>query len=303
MFFHLAMLELKRRFFKVAHTAEVDLTDACNLRCHHCYHFDGKDEFQKDRLSLDVWRKRFGQLYKKGIRFVLLVGGEPALRQDVLRLADEIFPYIYVITNGTIKIPSEFQHTLFVSMDGKENANDAIRGKGVFAKIIKNYSGDNRVIINMTVNMRNYQELEDVVWIAKNNGFRGVVCNLYTPTLGKTNPMFINEKQRKIIINEFKRVKSQYPGDFLHTKKMIQWYEFPDHRGYCYWGDNVLHFDVTWKTRRCFGDKADCSNCGCLAGSIQNPIAMINYPMEMSRFHQKIRNEDNRGANLRKKFY
>jgi len=282
MIFQLAILELKRRLFKIAHTAEVDLTDVCNLRCSHCYHFDGKDEFQKGKLPIDVWRERFDQLYKKGIRFILLVGGEPTLRRDVLKLADEIFPYIYVITNGTIKMPREFQHTLFVSMDGNERTNDAIRGKGVFAKILKNYSGDNRVIINMTVNIMNYHELEEVVWIAKNNGFRGVVCNLYTPTLGKTNPMFINKEQRKIIINELRRVKSQYPKDFLHTKKMIQWYESPDHRGYCYWGDSVLHFDVTWKTRRCFGPKADCSNCGCLAGAIQHPLAMINDAIGMT---------------------
>ena len=283
MFFHLAILELKRRLLKAAHTAEVDLTDICNLRCSHCYHFDGKDEFQKVKLPIDVWRERFEGLYKNGIRLVLLVGGEPALRQDALKLADEIFPYIFVITNGMIKMPGEFHHTLFVSIDGKESTNDAIRGKGVFAKVLKNYSGDKRVIINMTINMMNYQELEEVVWVAKNNGFRGVVCNLYTPTLGKSNPMFIHNDQRKIIISELKRVKSQYPSDFLHTERMIKWYEFPDHRGYCYWGDSVLHHDVTWKTRRCFGDKADCSNCGCLAGSIQSPLTMINYPMEMSR--------------------
>ncbi len=279
----MVMLELKRKFLKGAHTAEVDLTDICNLRCRHCYHFDGKDEFQNGKLPIGIWRQRFDSLYKNGIRFVLLVGGEPTLRQDVLKLADTIFPYIYVITNGTIKMPGEFQHTLFVSIDGKEMTNDAIRGKGVFVRIIKNYSGDRRVIINMTVNRMNYQELEEIVLVAKNNGFRGVVCNMYTPTLGKTNEMFINKDQRKVIINEFKRIKSQYPKDFLLTNKMIEWYAFPDHRGYCYWGDEVLHYDVEWKTRRCFGDKADCSNCGCLAGSIQSPLAMINHPMEMSR--------------------
>ncbi len=277
------MLELKRRLFKIVHTAEVDLTDVCNLRCQHCYHFDGKDEFQKNKMPLDVWRERFESLHKKGIRFVLLVGGEPTLRRDVLDLADQIFPYIYIITNGTIKMPVEFKHTLFVSMDGNEETNDSIRGKGVFAKIIKNYSGDNRVIINMTLNFMNYQQLEEVVLTAKNNGFRGVVSNMYTPTVGKTNSMFITEEQRKLIIAEFRRVKAKYPGYLLHTKKMIKWYEFPDHTGYCYWGDDVLHYDVTWKTRRCFGDNADCSNCGCLAGSIKNPMTMVTSPLEVSK--------------------
>ena len=275
--FYLIFLEIKRTIFGIKYLAEVDVTDNCNLRCKHCYHFNGKKDFKTKELPLEVWKKRFNELHKKGVRFILLVGGEPALRNDVLMLADKIFPFIHVITNGTIRISNEFDHLLFVSLDGGQKTNDLIRGEGVFSKVINNYAGDKRVVINMTIKKDNYKELENIVRIAKENDFRGVVCNIYTPITGERNHLFIEKEKRKLIINEIKRVKSKYPNHFLLTKSMIKWYEFPNHIGFCHWGDEVLHFDVSWKTRRCFAN-IDCSNCGCLAGSIQNPLKLLKTP-------------------------
>lgn len=275
-------LESRRVLFGKKYIAEVDVTDNCNLRCKHCYHFHGKDVFETKELFLSVWDQRFRELYNSGIRLILLVGGEPAIRNDVLMLADSIFPVISVITNGTIKIPKEFNNRLFVSIDGSQKTNDSIRGAGVFSKIIRNYSGDRRVIINMTLMKNNYKELESVVKVAKKHGFRGVVCNIYTPVFDFKGSMFIKNEERRKIINEVKRVKSLYPKDFLLSKAMIKWYEYPDHRDSCYWGDEALHFDVSWEKRRCFA-KADCSNCGCLAGSLQNPLKMFFHPREAVR--------------------
>ena len=280
---YLFWLELKRSIFGVKYFAEVDVTDNCNLRCKHCYHFHGKDEFNKQELSIDVWEQRFKELYKSGIRNILLVGGEPALRIDVLMLAHRIFPFVYVITNGTIKIPEEFNHRLYASIDGSQKTNDSIRGDHVFSRVMKNFSGDKRVVINMTITRDNYKELEDVIKIAKENGFKGVVCNICTGGTDVTVPLVVGIKERKTIVKELKRVKTLYPKDFLLSKAMIKWYEYPDHTGPCYWGDEVLHFDASWNRRRCFGNNADCSNCGCLAGTFQSPLKMLRHPREMMK--------------------
>lgn len=289
--FYLIFLEIKRTSFGVKYFAEVDVTDNCNLRCKHCYHFSGKKDFKTKELPLEVWKKRFSELHKKGVRYILLVGGEPALRNDVLMLADKIFPFIHVITNGTIKISKKFNHLLFVSLEGGPDINDSIRGKGVFSKVINNYAGDKRVIINMTLQKDNYKELGNMVRITKENGLRGVVCNIYTPTMGERNQLFIEKEKRQLIINELKRVKSKYPTHLLMTDSMIKWYEFPNHVGFCHWGDTVLHFDNSWKARRCFVSAdysncrcLDCSNCGCLAGSIQNPLRLLKTPRLLEKF-------------------
>jgi len=275
-------LEFRRILLGIKYIAEVDVTDNCNLRCKHCYHFHGKKTFVENEVPIQIWDERFRELHSSGIRLILLVGGEPAIRNDVLMLADNIFPFVSVITNGTIKIPGEFNNRLFVSMDGSRKTNDSIRGDGVFSKIIKNYTGDRRVVINMTLMKENYKELGEVIKIAKKHGFMGVVCNIYTPGIDFKGSMFLKSEDRRRIMSEVKRLKSVYPKDFLLSKAMIRWYENPDHSDYCYWGDEALHFDVSWNKRRCFA-KADCSNCGCLAGSLQNPLKMLFYPREASR--------------------
>jgi MoaA/NifB/PqqE/SkfB family radical SAM enzyme len=268
-------LDLRRIVIRTKYNAEFDVTDNCNLRCKHCYHFQSKEDIKTQDLPTSIWEKRFNELYKSGIRAVLLVGGEPALRIDVLMLADKTFPLVYVITNGTIRIPEEFNHRLFVSIDGLQKTNDAIRGNGVFSRVLKNYSGDKRVIINMTLTTGNYMELEDVVKLAEENGFGGVVCNICAGGTDVGSSMRVLKKERDAIIAEMKRVKALYPKRFLMSKAMIKWYEYPDHRDGCDWGDEALHFDVSWNKRRCFASNADCSNCGCLAGSFQTPLKMM----------------------------
>lgn len=260
--------------------AEVDVTDNCNLRCKHCYHFHGKEHFETQELSISVWKKRFRELYKSGIRSILLVGGEPSLRLDVLMLADRIFPLVFVITNGTIMIPKEFNHRLYVSVDGTQRTNDSIRGNGVFSRVIKNYEGDKRVVINMTITRDNFNELEEVVKIAKKKGFKGVVCNICAGGTDVSFSLVVQKEERKTIIEELKRVKALYPKELLLSKSMIKWYEHPDHRNKCFWGDETIHYDVSWTKRRCFGNNADCSNCGCLAGAFQSPLKMLMHPRE-----------------------
>jgi MoaA/NifB/PqqE/SkfB family radical SAM enzyme len=280
---YLLWLDLKRIAFKTKYFAEVDVTDNCNLRCKHCYHFHGKEDIKTQELQISVWEKRFNELYKSGIRAVLLVGGEPALRLDVLMLADKIFPLVYVITNGTIRIPDKFNHRLFVSLDGLPKTNDSIRGDNVFSKVIKNYTEDKRVIINMTLTMSNFNELEDVTRIAEKNGFEGAVCNICAGGIDHGSSMVVRKEEREALIREMKRVKALFPKRFLMTKAMIKWYEFPDHRDSCIWGDETLHFDVSWNKRRCFGNGADCSNCGCLAGSFQSILKMIGDLRKMTK--------------------
>ncbi len=271
--FHFLWLEVKRIAFKKQYFAEIDITDNCNLRCRHCYHFHGKTDLKTKEIPLKVWEKRFQNLHIAGVRAVLLVGGEPALRPDVLMLADKTFPVVYVITNGTVKVPDNFHHRLFVSVDGSPKTNDIIRGENSFNKLMDNYQKDKRVIINMTLTANNYKELEQVVSIAEENGFDGVVCNICSGAIDCDTNMIVGDRAQ--IIQEMKRVKSLHSKSFLMSEGMIRWYAQPDHTDSCAWGSQTLHLDVWWKKRKCFTNNADCANCGCFAGSLQTPLKMI----------------------------
>jgi MoaA/NifB/PqqE/SkfB family radical SAM enzyme len=170
-------------------------------------------------------------------------------------------------------VPDAFKHRLFLSVDGSPETSDAIRGKNTFQRVMDNYSGDSRAIINMTLTGSNYQELEKVVEIAEANRFDGVVCNICSGIIDCDSNMKVTDRAQ--IIAEMRRVKALHKKSFLMSEGMIRWYENPNHAGSCAWGTQTLHLDVLWKRRRCFTNNADCSNCGCFAGSLQTPLKMV----------------------------
>jgi MoaA/NifB/PqqE/SkfB family radical SAM enzyme len=278
--FRILWYEMKRIAGGIKHTASIDITDSCNLRCANCYHFRDKDQFEED-VAVNVWEQRFQNIYSRGVRFVTLLGGEPALRQDVLMLANRIFPFIDVITNGTIRIPAEFKHRLFISLDGAPDTNDRMRGQNVFSKIIKNYSGDGRVVIFPTLNRSNYMELEEIVKIAKEKNFKAVTCGMYIPCSNAPDPLRLSLNDRRTITDEIRRVRALHPDILRIADRMLNWYEKGDHSGdYCYWREQVLHFDVSMGSKKCFGHVLNCSACGCLAGASQSPLRKLAHPIE-----------------------
>lgn len=263
-FFILAWNELLYRLISRKFIAEIDLTWRCQLNCKHCYYQKYTGTVER---SQDAWKKFFDELYDRGVRYVLLVGGEPTLRMEIINMAVERFKFVDVITNGLIKIPTSLPVRIFLSVDGLEHTNDKIRGEGVFRKAIGNYANDRRVIINMTLLPENFRELEQVVCLSKNNNFKGVACNVVTP-IASSKATFdpLNQGERQSIINELYRVKKKYPHQLLLTKKMIRWYTHPDHRDNCYWREHALHYDFLFRGKSCFTD-LDCRFCGCYSGA------------------------------------
>ena len=82
------------------------ITQQCNLHCKGCYAranhscFDGA---VRENLTAGQWGNIFEQAAELGIGFILLAGGEPFMRRDVLEAAAGqkkiLFP---VFTNGTM---------------------------------------------------------------------------------------------------------------------------------------------------------------------------------------------------------
>ncbi len=134
-------------------TAQLDITNACNLRCAHCYHAHHSNA---GALDLDGWRRVLDQyeaLARKlylAPRFVLC-GGEPTtspLFHPILRELDSRWPgvRIAVLTNGTRLTESfvsklePFNVGFQISLDGPDTGrHDAIRGAGSFEQAIDGF--------------------------------------------------------------------------------------------------------------------------------------------------------------------
>ena len=122
------------------------ITSSCNLHCAGCYAravHSCADTEPVEQLSAEVWDHIFEEAEEMGISFILLAGGEPMIRRDVIEKAGDrqriLFP---IFTNGTlmddtyIRMLKKDRNLIPIfSMEGKEKQTDTRRGEGVYGKV------------------------------------------------------------------------------------------------------------------------------------------------------------------------
>lgn len=119
-----------------------EITTSCNLSCKHCLiNHKPKKEFSTKECFLII-----DLLKKLGCKQINFTGGEALVKKDFIK----ILKYSYekgiinnLFTNGTkidsknIKILKEYVNYIGVSLEGTEEANDFIRGKGSYNNVIR----------------------------------------------------------------------------------------------------------------------------------------------------------------------
>lgn len=122
------------------------ITSNCNLHCAGCYsraNHACADGPVKELMSAQEWDRIFTEADELGISFILLAGGEPLLRTDVIKQAARhphiLFP---IFTNGTylndnyLALLDEHRNLLpVISIEGDRTTTDSRRGAGVYDKI------------------------------------------------------------------------------------------------------------------------------------------------------------------------
>lgn len=118
------------------------IASQCNLFCKGCYaraNHECGEHFHQEELSTEHWNRIFKEAAQMGITFILLAGGEPMLRRDVIlaaaRFPEIIFP---IFTNGTLIVESDIEllnkrRNLIpmLSLEGNSAQTDKRRGAGV----------------------------------------------------------------------------------------------------------------------------------------------------------------------------
>ena len=178
------------------------LTDECCLNCKGCYaRANACQGTDGDQLSANEWMDVFGQAASCGISFILLAGGEPLLRRDVIfsaaRRQELFFP---IFTNGTV-IDDEYielfdkHRNLFpvISIEGGKDATDGRRGSGVYDTIMEKMDllRSKKVLfgVSVTVTKENITEVysEEFISMLKEKGCKTVFYVEYVPVDGSTD--------------------------------------------------------------------------------------------------------------------
>ncbi len=154
-----------------------NFTQACNLRCRHCYQNAGRRA--RDELSLDEQRRVVRILAERNVAMIAFSGGEPLMSPTFLpiaRYAAAFGMHLTVATNGTLCTPRRVREMaeagiryVEISLDSlRPDRHDAFRGPGAWRRAV---AGIRAVVaepavrcgVAMTVTRWNLAELEPML--------------------------------------------------------------------------------------------------------------------------------------------
>lgn len=214
------------------------ITSSCNLHCAGCYArgiHSTNDEKPVAQLTAEEWDAIFYEAEELGISFVMLVGGEPLLRRDIIRAAaghpDILFP---IFTNGTY-IDEEY-FSLFdrsrnlvpvISLEGGREITDARRGEGIYDLLLENmhtFREKNMIFgASITVTTENVREVSSDAFLGElaELGCKLVVYIEYVPTSEADARLAPTDQERSYLDSEIIRLRQElqdmvyvsFPGD------------------------------------------------------------------------------------------
>jgi MoaA/NifB/PqqE/SkfB family radical SAM enzyme len=258
-------------FTKQVTSAAIDITGRCNLRCLHCYWWEQDHPGElNDREMIDFMKG----LRAKGLRAAILYGGEPTLRLNVCRAATEIFDATLIFTNGTNGMPAIDNGRWVVSLDGDREANDLIRGDGVYDRVVKNLKkAPNPPIVHMTISRLNQESIDDFVKAMTRLPIRKIGFSFFTPSRGSdSSRFFIPLADRDNLVAHLLVLRKKY-GEIIGftpamARQLLTGGDFPEWNSLasCPVTKRVRCFKADGKPKACtYGNDADCSRCGCAA--------------------------------------
>ena len=204
------------------------VTSSCNLHCTGCYsRANGScvDNTPLNQLSSEEWKDIFNQAKDIGISFIVLAGGEPMLREDVIIKATN-FPEILfpIFTNGTmlnedyLKLFDENRNLVpILSIEGNEEITDSRRGKGVYNKLIDSMKlmRRNNIVFgaSLTFTKRNLSSILSRKFIDKLHcyGCKVIFFIEYVPINQETMDIAPSDFERERLSNEINRLRNDYP--------------------------------------------------------------------------------------------
>ncbi|MBR6309428.1 MAG: radical SAM protein [Lachnospiraceae bacterium] len=204
------------------------ITSKCNLRCAGCYSRSNhatEDCAAHDQLEAGEWSKIFDEADELGISFILLAGGEPMIRRDVIEAAGEreniLFP---IFTNGVFIDDKYFElfdrHRNLIpimSIEGGRESTDARRGKGIYDRLIANMDKFKEKSLiygcSVTVTTENIKDVVSPEFIAtlRDRGCKAVIYVEYVPVTEESRELAIGDDERNYFSGELARLREEEP--------------------------------------------------------------------------------------------
>lgn len=218
------------------------ITSKCNLHCAGCYSRANKacvdepdagrsagNNLDDGQLTSEEWLRIFREARELGVSFILLAGGEPTLRMDIIEAAggipDIIFP---VFTNGTLLGEKAFD--LFdrcrnlvpvFSIEGRRDSTDQRRGEGIFDKLTmdmdemkKRHLIFGASVTVTTENIKDVTSQEFLEGLAR-RGCRMVIFVEYVPVTEESARLAPGDEEREYLKTQMEDLREKFADDMI----------------------------------------------------------------------------------------
>ncbi len=222
-------MELEKNGEHIPSFLIASITASCNLHCAGCYSRCSEatvDSEPADQLTVDEWRGIFAEAEELGISYIILAGGEPLLRRDVIETAGEMPGIIFpVFTNGTFI--SEKYFDLFdrcrnlipvMSIEGDRERTDSRRGKGIYDRLIATMDGFYRRHLmfgaSVTVTKENMVSVlsDDFISELSKRGCRLIIYVEYVPMSAGTEDLAPSDAEREYLTGRIAELRKSRDG-------------------------------------------------------------------------------------------
>jgi MoaA/NifB/PqqE/SkfB family radical SAM enzyme len=201
------------------------VTNHCNLQCKGCYAGMRMKEGAEE-LSLKRVEQLFGEATELGIGVIMIAGGEPLMRPEILWAAskyrDIVFP---VFTNGTLLNQgsvSYFKQTPnlipVLSLEGNKTSTDQRRGEGIHARVLDamdQLKQTRRLFgLSLTLTRDNFEQLTrpDWLWSHYKLGCRLFFLVEYVPQAEYDQHLCLSEDQKGELQGRLEVLRKDVPA-------------------------------------------------------------------------------------------
>lgn len=238
---------------------QVELTEACNLKCRFCYNS------QQPKYNRNVF-KMLDVLAEQGVMQVTLTGGEPLMHPDffkILSYATKKFPNVMILSNGALmnervveEISDSGVMSVSVSIHGDREIHDSLTGIiGSYEKsmnAIKKYLavGKTPIASNFVLNAYNVNVLEKTAKTFHEIGLNFMTITRFVPVgIGKSASFLEINSSDMIKAMEFAdKFMKEYENPHIEFAEAIPHCAVPKHLEYlantCSYGYDRFYVDV-----------------------------------------------------------
>ena len=264
----------------------IDVSKECNLRCAHCYFFEGQDGeapafVGKSELTVEEWVTKLESMRRTRSRLEFpffqctWVGGEPLIRKDLIDAGRRFFRYNTVVTNGTIALPPWPDVNFYISIDGDEQTHERIRRKkGIYRRAMRHVAErpELRITIAYCITRENAHCLEQAVIDWSRAGATHMTFDFYTPIgdmCDRDDGLFLSLHERDRVLDQLLALRRIYGDFFVLPERVFRLMKSDRCKAVtdsCLFAARAFAFgpDGVQKEKCMMGPKADCDRCGCV---------------------------------------